>query len=198
MKLVLIDRECSDLFKYLISQLSKSEENEIILITSKKLDNEQIKIYNSSASEKILGNCPNSLKQYEDCIIHGQKVAQILSNLKVEGYVPDIIIGSSFGDTLYVKDVFQDTPFICYFENFQTLESIAEDSSEVELNDNQKLQLTLNNAYLVPTLCACDIALVKSPKEKKQLPKDFHSKIQIISENFDSTIDIINSFKGDK
>src|SRR3546814_12331818 len=50
-------------------------------------------------------------------ILHGQEVARKALALKAQGFVPDIVIGHpGWGETLYLKDVFPDTPVLGFFE----------------------------------------------------------------------------------
>jgi len=59
------------------------------------------------------------VRPLENAVIHGQAVYRMADKLKAQGFVPDVICGhSGWGPTVFVKDIFPDTPLLCYFEWF--------------------------------------------------------------------------------
>ena len=59
-------------------------------------------------------DCHTYLRFYEEAIIHGQAAANELIALKNKGFVPDVIIGHSWGNSMFVKEIFPQTPYISY------------------------------------------------------------------------------------
>ena len=59
------------------------------------------------------------LHELESSVENGLAVARVCHWLDRDGYVPDIVIGhNGWGEILYVKDVWPQTPLLGYFEFF--------------------------------------------------------------------------------
>lgn len=187
LKILFLHRGFPGQFKFLSTALSQIKDFEVTFITSNQKGNDtsKIRVLKYCVSEKELNNAPDLLKQYERAILHGQKAAQLMNNLKKEGYEPDIIIGHSWGNTLFVKDIYPNVPFLCYFEWFQNADGAVEGFNGIPADENKRLQITCDNAYLMPDLCSCDGGLSPTEWQKKQFPKDFQHKIQVIHDGVD-------------
>ena len=63
------------------------------------------------------------LGRFEDAVLEGQAAARAAISLKERGFIPDVIIShAGFGNGLYLKDVFPNTPRIGFFEWYYTSE----------------------------------------------------------------------------
>ena len=59
------------------------------------------------------------LRKTEADVLNAQSVARAALGLKRSGFVPDIMLGhNGWGEILYLKDVFPQTPLLGYFEFF--------------------------------------------------------------------------------
>ena len=75
------------------------------------------------ASYKFLRNPePNThplLREMEAKILRGEAVADAARRLKAKGYTPDVIVAHpSWGEVLFIKDVWPKIKLICYFEYY--------------------------------------------------------------------------------
>jgi glycosyltransferase involved in cell wall biosynthesis len=118
----------------------------------------------------------------------GLSVANVLADLKKQGYPPDLIIGhSGSGTCFYVKDVFPDTPFLGFFEWFHSPDKIH-DNFNSTARPNLKIRMNLRNRNLpiLSDLCACDSGVCPTDWQKSQFPKEFHHKLSVVHGGIDT------------
>jgi len=125
------------------------------------------------------------INSYEEAVLHGQAAARVAITMKKNGYKPDIIIGHSWGTTLFMKDVFPDVPLLCYFEWFENAEgsSIGFDGNKPD--EGHRAQIRASNAAHLIDLASCDAGLSPTEWQKSQFPKEFHHKIKVIHDGID-------------
>lgn len=118
MKFLFSHRNFPAQFRHIITELGKNPENEIIFLTGTKnsVEIKGVKKILYSLKREVPKNCHRYLRQYEEAIIHGQAAAETLIKLKNSGFIPDIIYSHAWGNSLFFKDIFPDTPLINYCE----------------------------------------------------------------------------------
>ncbi|MCF8108651.1 MAG: glycosyltransferase [Desulfohalobiaceae bacterium] len=118
----------------------------------------------------------------------GEAVAEALLQLKARRFTPDVIYGhSGWGTTLYVKDVFPNTPFLGYFEWFY-------DPKGADFGFGRKkspsfkarCRLRLKNFPILNDLQTCDQGICPMAWQKRQFPKDFLHKISVVHDGIDT------------
>ncbi len=171
MKLLFLNRDYSGILKTLAEELSKDYEISFVSTTKEISNNITNRCYR--VSEKDFSDTPDYLKIYEEAIIHGQKTAIILENLKKEKYISDFIIANSCGCAMYVKEIFKNIPLICFFDDFY--------NADTKTSENERLQITYNKAYFMPDLAQCDLGIVTSNEQKEKIPECFRDKITVIN-----------------
>ncbi len=118
----------------------------------------------------------------------GLPVANFMASLKKQNFIPDIIIGQSgSGISFYVKDVFPQTPFLCFFgwyHGSNTLQESFEPGSDQELK--VKMDLRNKNMPILADLVACDVGICPAKWSKSQFPKEFHGKLNIVHDGIDT------------
>ncbi len=117
-------------------------------------------------------------------------LANLLVQLKKQEFAPDIIIGQSgSGMSLYVKDVFPQTPFLSFFEwyhNPATLQQGFESGSEAELK--ALMNLRNKNMPVLADLAACDAGICPTLWQKSQFPKEFQDKLTLVHDGIDTSV----------
>ena len=126
------------------------------------------------------------LRFYEESIIHGQSAAEELIKLHQSGFKPDIIIGHSWGSSLFVKEIFPDTPYIAYIEWYYNYKNSDIDFGKKEVDINEKASLMCRNAHILQDLVKCDYGLSPTQWQKQQVPEIFRDKITVIHEGTDT------------
>ena len=137
---------------------------------------------------QIPDDCHGYLRFYEDAIIHGQCAADVMINLKENGFIPDIIIGHSWGGSLFVKEIFPNTPYIAYIEWYYNYENSDYDFANKNININDKAKLICKNSHILLDLVRSDTIITPTKWQKQQIPKIFESKINVIHEGIDTDL----------
>lgn len=190
MKILFLHRNFPGQFKFLALALAKDPANEVCFLTNNTATKTTAKINKIiyKLKRKVPNNWNRYLRFYEEAIIHGQSVAEVLIQMKNQGYKPDLIYGHTWGCTLFVKDIFPDVPLICYFEWFYNAEGadVGFDGKTVDIDTRAKLQC--KNSHLLLDLVNCDYGISPTEWQKSQFPKEFQHKIRVIHEGIDTEI----------
>lgn len=190
MKILFLHRNFPGQFKFLAMALAKDPANEVCFVTNNTATKTTARINKIIYKLKrdVPKDCHKYLRFYEDAIIHGQSAAEILIQMKNQGYKPDIIYGHTWGTTLFVKDIFPDVPLICYFEWYYNAEGadVGFDGKPVAIDTRAKLRC--KNSHLLLDLVNCDYGISPTEWQKSQFPKEFQHKIRVIHEGIDTEI----------
>lgn len=190
MKILFLHRDFPGHFKYIAPVMAGNPNNLVMFITADD------KIPTIPGINKLAYKRPQKVTKtgtpfidnYEEAVLHGQAAATIALSMKQKGIKPDIIYGHSWGSTMFIKDIFPDVPLLCYFEWFEnsTGASIGFDGNLP--NENYKSEIRGSNAFRLIDLCACDGGITPTEWQKKQYPKEFHSKIKVIHDGIDTNV----------
>ncbi len=124
----------------------------------------------------------------ENAVLHGQAAFKLAEQLKTKGFIPDVICGhSGWGPTLFVKDVFPETPLICYFEWFyHALGSDVDFDPTDPLNVDDIARIRTKNAPILIDLYTCDRGLSPTNWQRAQFPPEFQQKISVLHDGEDT------------
>lgn len=187
MNILFLHRNFPAQFKYLIQELAGNKDNQVVFITNNdsRIIPGVLKIQYKLKRE-VPENCHRYLRFYEETIIHAQSTAEAAIRLKNSGFIPDIIFGHTWGQTLFIKDVFPDVPLLGYFEWFYNAQG-ADMGFDGEILSVDKLaKLRSKNAHLLIDLYTCDAGICPTKFQKKQFPKEFEHKLKVIHDGIDT------------
>lgn len=203
MKILFLHRNFPGQFKYLAMELAQDVNNEVCFITNNNTTRTTARIRKIvyKLKRKVPKDCHRYLRFYEEAIIHGQSVAEVLIQMKNQGYKPDLIYGHTWGCTLFVKDIFPDVPLICYFEWFYNAEGADVGFNGEYVGVDTRAKLQCKNSHLLLDLLNCDFGISPTEWQKSQFPKEFQNKIKVLHEGIDTNIccpkdNAIFEFKG--
>lgn len=190
MNILFLHKTFPSQFKHLATELAKDSNNRVVFISDNRFD---IKI---EGVERIMypyvypvppENCHPYLKNYVEATITAQQAANIALTLKQQGFIPDIIYGfSGWGDSMFMKDVFPDTPFISYYEWYYNSNSKDIEYSRINLSESDKELIRCKNAKLLIDLYSSDVGISPTEWQKSQFPKEFQTKIKVIHDGIDT------------
>lgn len=117
-------------------------------------------------------------------LAHAVTVAQQLERLKRAGFRPDIILAhSGWGEPLFCKDVFPDTPLLGYFEYFYRAEGgDADFFPGTALSVEGRSLIRSLNAGQLMSLIDCDAGVSPTAWQRDGFPTELRGKIQQIHE----------------
>lgn len=174
-------------FKHIISELVKNSENTIYFITQD--ESGQIPGVNKISykpERKISTNCNPYIPSYEEAVIQNQAGAKAALKLKNKGVKPDIIIGHTMGATMFMKDVFPDTPLLGYFEWFYNSQGADLGFDGNLISEDEKAKLRCKNSDILVDLYSADVGICPTNWQKSQFPKEFQPKIKVIHDGIDT------------
>ena len=188
MKYLFCHRNFPAQFRHIIYELSKNKKNEIVFITGTKNNYElkSVKKYTYSLKRHIPKDCHRYLSYMEDFIIHGQAAAELAISLKHQGFKPDIIYSHSWGNSLFLKEVFPGTPQLSYCEWYFNPTGADIGFRGEKLNINDYAALKCKCAPLLMDLVYCDRGICPTNWQKMQFPKEFQNKIEVIHDGVDT------------
>lgn len=133
------------------------------------------------------------LKEMEVKVLRGEAVADAARRLKAKGYTPDVIVAHpSWGEVLFIKDVWPKIKLICYFEYYYSAigQDFDFDSEFHESTFTGLARLRMKNTVMQHALEVVDAGWSPTKWQQKTYPKWAHSKIDVIHEGVD-----VNYFK---
>lgn len=194
MKILFLHRNFSAQFRHLLFELAKNPENKIVFLTNKAgaYDIQGVTKIVYNLKRKVPENCHSYLKVYEESILHGQSAAEAALSLKNQGFIPDVIYGHSWGNAMFMKDIFPDTPVLCYFEWFYNSEGADVGFDKLPVDYNEKAKIRCKNSPLLIDLYSCDKGISPTLWQKNQFPKEFHDKIEVLHDGTDTDFFVPN------
>lgn len=188
MKFLFSHRNFPAQFRHILLALTQDPTNEIVFLTGTQ-NNVEIKgvkkvVY--KLKREVPKNCHRYLRQYEEAVIHGQAAAEAAIKLKQQGFIPEVIYAHSWGNSMFLKDVFPNTPQLNYCEWYYNAIG-ADIGFNGEVVNEDRLALTkCKNAQLLIDLVYCDKGICPTQWQKNQIPKEFHNKIEVIHDGIDT------------
>ena len=118
----------------------------------------------------------------------GLVVARALRQLREKGDAFDVVVAHpAWGEALFIKDIFPETPLLSYFEFFYS--STGSDvgfDSEFPSNPNDGPRLRVRNTMHLSALNACDAGFTPTRWQKSRLPVEYRNRIAVLHEGIDT------------
>ncbi len=176
-------------------ELAKDPLNNIVFLTGTENENriKGVKKILYKPKRKVPENSHRYLKQFEEAIIHGQAAAEAAIALKNSGFIPDVIYAHGWGNSMFFKDIFPNTPLINYCEWFYHAEGSDVDFDGYKPDYDKKAMIRCNNSQFLQDLTFCDMAICPTEWQKSRFPKIFQGKIQVLHDGIDTDFFTPNS-----
>ncbi len=128
------------------------------------------------------------LRDFEAAVRRGQAVARAAISLHQSGFRPDVIYAHpGWGEALYLKDVFPDTPLLCFCEFYYraTGSDVGFDPEYPAQFDDHLRVRTKNTTHLL-SLIATDWAISPTHWQARQFPPELQAKLSVIHDGIDT------------
>lgn len=187
MNILFLHRNFPAQFRHISAELAKDPKNKIVFITNNdKLELPGITKIIYKLKREVPKDCHRYLRFYEESIIHAQATAEAALASKEKGFKPDVIYGHTWGQTMFMKDVYPDVPLLCYFEWFYNAEGSDVDFGGKILNIDERAKLRCKNSHLLVDLYTCDAGICPTNWQRNQFPKKFHNDIKVLHDGVDT------------
>jgi glycosyltransferase involved in cell wall biosynthesis len=130
------------------------------------------------------------LRELQSAVANGVAVARLCEWLKRDGFVPDVVIGhNGWGEILYVKDIWPQTPMLGYFEFFYRVSGSDVDfDPEFPPEPDAAARLRTRNAINLMGLDAVDCGQSPTQWQRSQYPQRYWDRITVVHEGVDTTL----------
>ena len=130
------------------------------------------------------------VRPMQDAAYESQAVWRACQAIKAKGFVPDIIVGHlGWGQGLYLKDVFPETPILSYFEFYYGADRGASNYLPGEsLTEDDAAKLRTRNAPHLMNLTYSDLGLCPTYFQQIQHPPEFFGKMCLLHDGIDTDI----------
>lgn len=128
------------------------------------------------------------LNQFARDVRESKEVREIAKKMKAKGFVPDIIVGHlGWGNGLFLKDIYPDTPILSYAEYFFTGYNSARCFLEKDTPTEDELaRQSMRNAALMYTYGLSDWCITPTFFQRDSLPQVFHSNLSVLHDGIDT------------
>ncbi len=191
MKYLFVHQNMPGQYKHICQRLAADTENTVVFITKREaIDLPNIRKIVYKPNREPAGSTHRYIRDTERAILHGQEVARQALNLKNQGFVPDIIIGHpGWGETLYLKDIFADTPLLNFFEFYYHAvgADVGFDPENPSTLDTH-CRIRTKNIVQFMGLEAADAGMSPTFWQFQQYPAEYRHKISVIHDGIDTSI----------
>jgi glycosyltransferase involved in cell wall biosynthesis len=194
MKTLFLHRNFPAQFRHLATHLAKEKNNQVVFLTNRK-DSYDIPGVNKvlyGLHREVNPQTHHYLKFVEESVLHGQGALRAAMKLRKQGFIPDVIIGHSWGPVSFMKDVYPEAKLIAHIEWFYNAHN-----SDIDFITPPQIdtcaKTRYKNSHLLVDLYTCDKAITPTKWQLQQIPKEFHNKVSVIHEGIDT-----NYFKPDQ
>jgi len=195
MKILFLHPNMPGQYKHLARIFGEDKNNQVVFLTKPK---EGVEIPGVQKIEyTVKREVPKESHRYliplERGIFASQEVFRLCKKMKDEGFVPDVIVGHlGWGDGLFLKDIFPDTPILAFLEFFYNsngsdIDFLTQDDDEEKNTYDDSARIRMKNAIHLFNMTYCDWGLCPTWFQQEQHPKDFHHKISVLHDGVDTT-----------
>jgi len=138
---------------------------------------------------KNFGCHPNTIG-FDLAVRNGMSVAQICRDLRGQGIVPDLIAGhAGWGETLFVKDVFPESPILSYFEFYYHFSDVDLGfDPEFPWHPEDAFRLRTRNAVSLLSFDTADWGNTPTHWQRNLHPPELRPRITRIHEGVDCNV----------
>jgi len=168
-------------FRHIAEYLGRMPGNQIVFATKTPREEWVIDGVNKVVFQPD-GQTPEQVqplaRNFEDGVRHGVGMLRLCQGLKDKGFIPDVILGhSGWGQTMFMRDVFPDTPFIGYFEWYYGSGSPETTFDKRTRGPGELAQLRMRNSAILHDLTSCRVGVTPTGWQRAQFPPEFHPKL---------------------
>ncbi len=178
-------------FRHLATALGKDPNNKVVFGTNRKQGSMAgVHKFVYQPARKPHPDVHYYVRPLESAVLEGQAVYRVAHQLKTQhDFYPDVIYAhSGWGPGLFMKDLFPDAEYLCFFEWFYHARgSDADFDPAYPMNEEIEAKLRVRNAPILIDLYSCDRGLTPTRWQQQQFPPEYHSKLTVCHDGIDTT-----------
>lgn len=191
MRLLFVHQNFPGQYKHLVRHFAGTGNHEIVFLTQqKRYQIEGVKKIVYAPSREVSKSTHRYLRSTEAGVLNAQAVWRAAANLKAQGFRPDLIVGhSGWGEILFLKDLFPDTPLLGYFEFYYHARG-ADVNFDPEFPDTKdtELRAQVQNAMNLMVLECVDWGHSPTYWQRNLFPDRHLSRITVVHDGIDADL----------
>jgi glycosyltransferase involved in cell wall biosynthesis len=191
MRILFIHQNCPGQYKHLARHMAAQAGNEVAFITQPGKPNlPGVKKIEYQPARKPTAETHFYIRGLEANVLNGQAVARAATAAKKAGFVPDVVCAHpSWGESLYIKDVYPDAPLLAFCEFYYRADGadVGFDPEHPASLDDRCRVRTKNTTHLL-TLESMDWGVSPTGWQREQFPREFVDRISIVHDGIDTTV----------
>lgn len=189
MRILFVHPNMPGQYKHVARELGKKGTHEILFLTKHKTaEIAGVKRLTYALPKRTPTQPHRYLLQAEAGVIQGQHVCRIALDLRAKGFTPDIVIGHpGWGDMLFLKDVWPNSPMLSFCEFFYRAEGadVGFDPNE-PFTDDDRARVRMKNHTHLQALAAADAFVAPTWWQWSVHPRAYRPNIQVLHEGIDT------------
>lgn len=189
MRILFIHQNFPGQFRHIAAHWASGTGNQVISVCQKHAPGlNNLARVSYEPSRTITQGVHHYISGAESGVLNGQAVARACMQLKQEGFIPDVIIGhAGWGETLYIKDIFPDTPLINFFEFFYHATG-ADTGFDPEFPNtiDDYMRIRTKNIINLLSLDGCDAGISPTQWQRSLYPLAHQPRISVIHEGINT------------
>ncbi len=188
MRIIFIHQNMPGQFKHLAPQMAAAG-HDVIFITKRNdinLPGVRRITYNLGREAKTHGHV--YIHQLDEQILYGQAVARVLTELKSQGFVPDVICAhSGWGEALFTKEIFPDTPTQIFSEFFyRAVGSDINFETKEDVSYDRMCRSRMRNTHMALTCLDADALIAPTVWQWQQHPAMMRERMSVIHDGINT------------
>ena len=187
MRILFVHQNCPGQFKHLAPAMAAAGHEVVFIGQKDKVTPAGVRRLEYEPHRKVTPKIHPYLAATEAAVLNGQAVARLAFKLKTQGFAPDAMIGNpGWGETLFLKDVWPDSPLISLSEFYYNGRGsdVGFDPEFATGPDSLLRSRTRSSQHLL-AIEAADYAYSPTHWQKAQFPKVYQDKIRVIHDGID-------------
>jgi len=194
MKLLFVHQNFPGQYLHIVQRLAKIGGHQIVALGINPLDQsrplpKQLQHFRYQPERGNTQGIHPLILETETKMIRGEACAKAADQLKAKGFTPDLICAHpGWGEALFLRTVWPDTPMLCYQEFFYN-ETGFDSGFDPEFDGDRVWQrharLLMKNAYLYLTLEQATWNISPTHFQASSFPEPWRQKISVIHDGID-------------
>jgi len=191
MKILFLHQNFPGQFRHVALALAANPANQVVALAQPKAPGlPGVRLLRYAPKRQAHKSTHRYLQGTENAMLVGQRVAELLLQLKREGFEPDVVVAHpGWGESLFVKDVYPRTRLIHFCEYYYHAEGADagfDPAQPLTLDDRARIRA--RNMLHLLNLEQCDLAVSPTEWQRSLHPPIYHEKIHLIHEGVDTDL----------
>jgi glycosyltransferase involved in cell wall biosynthesis len=170
-------------YAHLAAHYAADPRNQVVFLTRRKdIEMPGVRTVRYDLARQPRTDAHHYVKFLDEHLLYGQAVVRAAASLKNGGFTPDVICAhSGWGEAMFLKDVFPDTPLLVYAEYYYRGRG-----ADVGFESDRPVDLDIvcrsraRNTHMLLSLEAADWAVTPTLWQWQQQPAAYRPRISVI------------------